>query len=76
MTRHKDLQARLEQATGAAIVPAWDPKMERAVRERRQQRMAERGHDPASGDTDLIQTRLAEARARQREEERASGLDS
>lgn len=67
MTRQKDLHERLDQATGAAIVPAWDPRMERAVRQRRQQRMAERGHGSSAGDTDLIQARLAEARAQERE---------
>lgn len=73
MTRQNDLHARLDQATGAAAAPAWDPKIERAVRERRQQRMEERGHDLGAGDTDLIQQRLAEARAREREERKAAG---
>ena len=54
------------------MVPAWDPKMERAVRERRQQRMAERGPSSSAGDIDLIQRWLAEARVRQREEEKAA----
>lgn len=73
MTRQKDLHERLDQATGAIVTPAWDPKMERAVRERRQQRMEERGVDPTTGDTDLIQRRLAEGRARQRAEKKAAG---
>jgi hypothetical protein len=47
--------------------------MERAVRERRQQRMKERGYDATAGDTDLIQQRLAEARSREREAKKAAG---
>ncbi len=73
MSRHNDLGARVDQATGALGELAWDPKITRALMERRRRHLAERSALEAPGDTATIQARLAEARARQAAEESSSG---
>jgi hypothetical protein len=65
MRRRIDLSSRVDEATVDSAPMAWDPKIARAVKRRREQHLAEKPSDrPATG-TELIQARLAEARARQ-----------
>jgi hypothetical protein len=67
MGRRIDLNSRLDEATHA-LPTDWDPGIARALMRRREQTLATRAPEhPASG-TELIQARLAEARARQEAE--------
>lgn len=71
MGKRIDLGTRLDEAT-RALPTDWDPGIARAVIRRRHERMATDAPDyPATG-TELIQARLAEARARQEAEEAAA----
>jgi hypothetical protein len=64
MRKHIDLRSRVDAATPSSAPTVWDPKIARALRRRRDQQLEGRSPDrPASG-TELIQARLAEARAR------------
>ena len=73
MRRRIDLSSRVDEATVASAPMAWDPKIARAVIQRREQQLVARSPEyPASG-TELIQARLAEARARQ--EAKAAATD-
>lgn len=72
MGRRIDLTSRLDEATGASAPTAWDPKIARAVIRRREQFLAARSPEGPAGDTELIQARLAEARARQEAEAAAT----
>jgi len=63
----------VDEATVASAPTTWDSKIARAVIQRREQQMINRSPEyPASG-TELIQARLAEARARQ--EAKAASTD-
>lgn len=67
MARRIDLTSRVAEATADAAPTVWDPKIARALIQRRQQQLSDRSDKsvdhPASG-TELVQARLAEARAR------------
>jgi hypothetical protein len=71
MGKRIDLRSRVDEATVASTPTMWDPKIARAVIQRREQQAARSPEHPASG-TELIQARLAEARARQEAEARPS----
>ncbi len=68
MGKQSDLSSRLDEVT-QGLPTDWDPGIARAVMQRRDRRMATDTPDhPATG-TELIQARLAEARARREAEE-------
>ena len=71
MGKRIDLRSRVDEVTVASAPTMWDPKIARAVIQRREQQAARSPEHPACG-TELIQTRLAEARARQEAEAAAT----
>ena len=72
MARRIDLSSRVDEAITEYLPMRWDPRIARAMIERREQNLTDRSPDaPASG-TEMIQARLAEARARAEAEALAS----
>ena len=63
MGRRKDLEDRINQATGATGRPAFDRTISRAMRQRREQYLEHRDAPEAGSDTATLQQRIAAARA-------------
>ena len=62
MGRHKDLGERLDLALGARGPAMFDRTISRAMRERRQQFLAQQDTPEPDSDTAMIRARLAQAR--------------
>ena len=64
MAKRIDLSSRVDEATTAYIPIGWDLKIARAMVERREQLLTDKSPEAPATGTELIQARLAEARAR------------
>ena len=63
MGRQKDLEDRINQATGATGRPAFDRTISLAMRQRREQYLELRDAADAGSDTATLQARIAAAKA-------------